>query len=834
MNIPPIEKSVSSVIPDLILPPTNNSASFPMICFSPNMIITPGIFRSADHKPYLYAVTLFLIQLLIVIATSRGMHFLLRPLKLPRHVSEIIGGFLLGPSVLGRIPKVAMTLFPPRSLFPLESLAYLGLVYYIFTIGLGIDVPSIRSSGWRCFWFAIACTFPPFALAAVSGSTLHKKLNEQTNQVAFVIFISVSFSVSAFSVLARTVTELKIVSTDIGRLTLSAAILVDSFAWFGLSAAVAISESGKDFMSAIYTVLAGTIFYVVCFALVRPMMRKLSQRAISGHGNVGEFEEVAVLAGVLLSAFLGDLIGIHAVFGAFTYGLAIPQGPISASLVEKVYDLVRGILLPLFFVCSGLMMDISSIKHVELALYMAALVLVAALLKVLGGVMIAACYDMQVHDGVSFGLLMNTKGVIELAMLNVAFNKRILGTQAFTILVIMSVVLTAIVTPFLNSVVKPTRRLVFYKRRTVHWNDQGSELRILACVHNPRDVPALISVIDCTYPTIHTPISVSAVQLIELTGHTPALLLLHDPIMSGHGKYGIHLQAQSVAVAHAFECYAQQAGGVFVRTSAAISPFLTMHEDIVAEAENCHAAMVLVPFHMQLAVDGSLEVSSHPSVRNVNKKVMELSPCTVAVIVDRGIGGFSAHGTALRVGVLFFGGPDDRESLALGSRMMSHPGIEISIVRFMTTSRSSSSSTSTSSVNSEDAEIRERHMDDECLRLFVERSAVAVFDYREHVVANAEDTVEAIRRIESEGKELLLVGKEQGLVGSRLTAGMTEWSEFHELGPIGDLLASTDFGATASVLVIQAPLRGRGLADSTISGTMPEESVGDRVSTDQS
>lgn len=168
--------------------------------------------------------------------------------------------------------------------------------------------------------------------------------------------------------------------------------------------------------------------------------------------------------------------------------------------------------------------------------------------------------------------------------------------------------------------------------------------------------------------------------------------------------------------------------------------------------------------------------------------------------------------------------------------MMSHPGIEISIVRFMSTSRSSSSSTSTSSVNSEDAEVRERHIDDECLRLFVERSAVAVIDYREHVVANAEDTVEAIRRIESEGKELLLVGKEQGLVGSRLTAGLTEWSEFHELGPIGDLLASTDFGATASVLVIQAPLRGRGLADSTISGTMPdrhEESVGDRVSTDQ-
>jgi Kef-type K+ transport system membrane component KefB len=332
---------------------------------------------------------------------------------------------LLGPSVLGKIPRFAMTIFPPRSLFPLESLSYLGLIFYIFTIGLGIDLPSIRSSGWRCLWFATACTIPPFALAAVSGATLHKKLGEHSNQVSFVIFISVSFSVSAFSVLARTVAELKIVNTDIGKLTLSGAILVDSFAWVGLSAAVAITESRRDTRSAIFTVLSGTTFYIVCFALIRPMMQKLSKRAISGKEHVGELEELVVLIGVLVSAFLGDLIGIHAVFGAFTYGLAIPQGPISVSLVEKVDDFVRGIFLPLFFVNSGLRMDISSIKNVGFAIYMAVLVLVSGMLKVLGGVIVAAAYDMQVHDGISFGLLMNIKGVIELTMLNVGFNKKV-------------------------------------------------------------------------------------------------------------------------------------------------------------------------------------------------------------------------------------------------------------------------------------------------------------------------------------------------------------------------------------------------------------------------
>jgi hypothetical protein len=192
---------------------------------------------------------------------------------------------------------------------------------------------------------------------------------------------------------------------------------------------------------------------------------------------------------------------------------------------------------------------------------------------------------------------------------------------------------------------------------------------------------------------------------------------------------------------------------------------------------------------------------------------------TIAVIIDRGIGGISAHGTALRVGVLFFGGPDDREALALAGRMTNHPAIEICVVRFM----SMNSNSSISSVNSENTEIRERHRDDYSLREFVQRSSVAVIDYREHEVSNAEETVEVIRMVESEGKDLLLVGKGQGSVGSRLTAGMTEWSEFTELGVIGDLLASTDFGATSSVLIIQAPQGGSRLVDNTIAGiSMPD------------
>ncbi|KAJ4771979.1 Cation/H(+) antiporter 15 [Rhynchospora pubera] len=806
-----MENLTVPTLPTLIIPQLNSTKNYTMACFSPNMMITPGIFRYGNEKPYLYTFTLFLMQLIIGISTTRFINFILQPLRLPRHISEVISGIILGPSGVGRAQAFVGAMFPLRSFLPLHSIAHLGLIYYVFTMGLEIDLPSIRRSGWRCFWFACACTISPFALALVSGSTLHKMLGEQTNRAAFVIFISVIFSMTAFSVLARTVTELKLVNTDIGRLTLSAAIVVDGFAWIGLSLAVAISESGGDTISAIFSILSGIIFYAVCFSFIKPMMEKLSNKVISGKEPLGEFEETAILVGVLLSAFIGDSIGIHAVFGAFTYGLAIPQGPISASLVEKVDDFVGGIMLPFFFTGNGLVMDLGLINNLGLALYMAALVLMAALLKVLGGVLIAAAYDMQMHDGVSYGLLMNSKGVIELAMLNIGLNRKILGQKAYTILVLMSVVLTAVITPLLNSVVKPTRGLVFYKRRTVRWHDPGSELRIISCVHNLRDVPALISLIDCTSPTKRTPVSVSAVQLIELTGHTPTMLLLNNATSRG-SKYGNHFHAQSVAVKHAFESYAQHTGGLLVRTSTAISPFLTMHEDIITEAENCHAALVLLPFHMHIAVDGALEVTSHPAVRSVNKKVLELSPCTVAVVVDRGIGAISNRATALHVAVLFFGGPDDRESLAIAGRMSNHPSIEICVVRFL----SRKGNASINSFNSDDAEARERYIDEQCLGELAQSSTVAVFDYREHVVSNTEETVELIRRIEFEGMDLVIVGKEQGLMGSTLTAGMTEWSEFPELGPLGDLLASADFGATSSVIIVQAPLSGGGVVDSTI------------------
>lgn len=372
-----------------------------------------------------------------------------------------------------------------------------------------------------------------------------------------------------------------------------------------------------------------------------------------------------------------------------------------------------------------------------------------------------------------------------------------MGDQSFTILVLMSVLVTALVSPLLTTVVKPVRRLVSYKRRTIRWSNPESELRILACVHFPRDVPSLISLVDIAHPTKRSPISVSALHLIELAGRASAFLLINA---STH-HHNSRLQAQSEHIAHAFESYEQHAGGVSVHNLIAVSPYATMHEDAVGVAEDRHVALVLLPFHMHRSVDGGMEVS-HPAIRGFNKNVMSSAPSTVGILVDRGLGGRRGL-SGYRIAVLFFGGHDDREALALAGRMVGHPAIELTVIRFI-----EKSPTAAAAMTEE--ETRENRADEECIREFLARVVDGEAEYEERALGNAEDVMASIREAEGE-VELFVVGKGQGAVGSQLTAGMTEWSEFSELGPIGDLLASTDSTTVASVLVVQAARAGDGV-----------------------
>ncbi|XP_029120569.2 cation/H(+) antiporter 15-like [Elaeis guineensis] len=683
-----------------------------------------------------------------------------------------------------------------------------------------------QQRGSRSLGFTAACVLPPLAIASKMAPTVHDLFHEETDQTAFLAFLGVAVTVTAFSVLARILAEMKLIGSDVGRIALSCAGLTDVVAWTLLATAVALAQTEAEVEKSLFPVLSAVAFYVTCRILVRPVVVWMAQQTTAGE-EVNELHLCGMLVGVMVAAFISDSIGVHAIFGAFLLGVMVPKGPFGEAIAEKVGDLVDGLLMPLFLVISGLRTDLSAIENWDGVGWLVLMLLFTAAAKVMASVLMAAMYKMPLHDGLSVGLLMNSKGLTELVLVNIAKDKNVIESQTFTTLVIMSMLLTVTVSPLLTVVVKPVRRRAAYKRRTIWWTNPDSELRILACVHSPRQAGPLVSLLDISHPTKRSPIYVYALHLVELTGRAAAMLVVNsaaptvaskDPHQQQHLPAIGRIQAQSDAINHVFESYEQHAGGVTVQCLTAFSPYATMHEDIIDEAVDRNAALILLPFHKHQTVDGGMEVV-HQAIRSLNQAVLETAPCSVGILIDRGLGAGAHRTSGYRVALFFFGGADDREALAFAGRMAGHPKINLKVVRFLYGAgksrkqqhRHRQGAAAMSGGGSPKAERvltvmteeeRERRIDENCLGEFQERWRGGMVEYEEVVATDVEETMTAIRRVEESGHDLFVVGRGQNMK-SPLIEGLNEWTEFPELGPVGDLLVLTEFEATPSVLVVQ-------------------------------
>lgn len=380
-------------------------------------------------------------------------------------------------------------------------------------------------------------------------------------------------------------------------------------------------------------------------------------------------------------------------------------------------------------------------------------------------------------------------------------------------MVIIAVIVTGIITPIVTVIYRPARRFMPYKKRTIQRLRHEGELRILVCIHTPRNVPTIINLLDASNPTKKSPICIYVLHLVELTGRASAMLIVHNTRKSGRPALN-RTQAQSDHIINAFENYEHHAACVTVQPLTAISPYSTMHEDICSLAEDKRTAFIIIPFHKQQTVDGGME-ATNPAFRTVNMNVLANAPCSVGILVDRGLNGstrMSANQVSHQVAVLFFGGPDDREALAYAGRMSEHPGVNLTVMRFIPGDDAMDTASVGGAMMPEPGDSRvltisvdnekEKRLDNEYINEFRMRNANdESIMYIEKVVNNGEETVAAIRSIDSL-HDLFIVGRGQGMI-SPLTAGLTDWSECPELGAIGDLLASSDFAVTVSVLVVQ-------------------------------
>lgn len=380
---------------------------------------------------------------------------------------------------------------------------------------------------------------------------------------------------------------------------------------------------------------------------------------------------------------------------------------------------------------------------------------------------------------------------------------QVLNDQTFAIMVLMAIFTTFITTPTVIAVYKPAKRArkADYKHKTIERKDPNSQLRILACFHSSRNIPTLINIIEASRGTEkREKLCVYAMHLMELSERSSAILMVHKARKNGLPFWNKGLRSDCDQIVVAFEAF-QQLSRVTIRPMTAISSLSSIHEDICESAESKRAAMIIIPFHKHQRIDGALETTRN-EFRWVNKRILQHAPCSVGILVDRGLGGathISASNVSSNVTVLFFGGHHDREALAYGVRMAEHPGISLTVVHFIANPDMSGEIVR---VNIEDDsnnfEGDEKQDENSIAELKHKTSYENSISYQERVVRNSAETIDVIR--EFSRCNLFLVGR---MPEGQAACGLNVKSDCPELGSVGGLLTSSDFATSATVLVIQ-------------------------------
>jgi len=395
-------------------------------------------------------MTLLLVQMAIVLTVTLICGWLARKVGQARVVGEIVGGILLGPSVLGHFfPHVAQ-IFTPHAFAAFENLSTIGLILYLFLIGMELDYAHLYRQRTTAAFASGTSILVPFIIAAILAHPLRERFAPHgTGSMPFVLFLGIAMSITAFPVLARILEERRLQTTPLGATAILCAAVDDVMAWLLLAFALALL--GKDGGSASLGVrmagLAGYLLFML--GVVRPLAKWAANR----HRESGMNLEMlgGVIIGVLLSAAATDVLGIHPLFGAFLAGVCFPRIPAWQEEIRQRTDmLISVLLLPLFFALTGMRTRLDLLNDSNMWLW-AGIVLIGAVFGKMGGAVLAARWQGQSwRDACALGALMNTRGLVELIVLNIAYNVGVFSPTLFTMLVVMAIVTTMLTSPMLK------------------------------------------------------------------------------------------------------------------------------------------------------------------------------------------------------------------------------------------------------------------------------------------------------------------------------------------------------------------------------------------------
>ncbi|MBB4804951.1 Kef-type K+ transport system membrane component KefB [Chryseobacterium defluvii] len=436
-------------------------------------------FKTNLHHP----LALLLAQIVTIILVARLFGWICMKIKQPTVIGEMVAGIVLGPSLVGMyFPEFSAFLFPKESLGNLQFLSQIGLILFMYIVGMELDLSILRKKAQDAIVISHASIIIPFALGIGLSYFIYQEFAPDGVQfTSFALFIAIAMSITAFPVLARIVQERNLQKTKLGTIVITCAAADDITAWCILAAVIAIVKAGS-FASSIYVIIMAIAYVFLMIKIVKPFLKRIGDLQ-AGKNTINKPMVAIFFLTLILSSYATEVIGIHALFGAFMAGAIMPENAKFRTLfIDKVEDVALVLLLPLFFVFTGLRTQIGLLNDGHLWMTAGFIILTAVIGKFVGSALTARFLGINWKESLTIGALMNTRGLMELIVLNIGYDLGVLSPEIFAMMVIMALFTTFMTGPaldFINFIFKS-------KKDNVETHDgNDAKYRVLLSFDNP-------------------------------------------------------------------------------------------------------------------------------------------------------------------------------------------------------------------------------------------------------------------------------------------------------------------------------------------------------------
>ncbi|KAI7895587.1 Sodium/hydrogen exchanger family-domain-containing protein [Mucor mucedo] len=656
--------------------------------------LNPAHFNSSDP------IVLFIIQVAIILAFCRIIAIPLGYLRQPKVISEVIAGIILGPTAMGRIPGFKQAIFPAESLPFLNLIATLGLVFFLFQVGLEVDVQVIKKDWRKSVSIAVAGMALPFGLGAAVSVGLYKLQNDSSIPFgSFLLFLGVAMSITAFPVLARILAELKLLRTKVGAITMASGLINDCTAWVLLALVVALLNSSGGIV-ALYVFLTAVGFTIFVIFGVGPLYRKLCVRTNSFEDGPSPLLMTVTLMIVLLCAFVTDIIGVHAIFGGFLAGVIIPhEHDLSIKITEKIEDMINIIFLPLYFTLSGLKTQIGLLDTGIVWGYVILVIFLACFGKIIGCTAAAKLSGMTTRESLAVGFLMNCKGLVELIVLNLGHDAGVLNDQVFVIMVVMALVTTFMTTPVVLYVYPE-----WYQKQTAvddsptldnrvdfvsQIDEKGSIISsiehkrycVVTMLNRIESVPSMMALIQLfKRDRVNVSAEMHALRLLELTERTSVVMKYKD----------LRESERQDPILNVFRTFSNLISMKSLQTHLDYCPSTEYIKTVSDYGAKVSADLILLPWINRYLINNEnyasalADVTSTADVEFVSQAFSTIHHCTTGLFIDRGFG--QVHdGEAIslvQIMVLYREDcEDDKAGLLFALQLQTYKKVHLTIIR---------------------------------------------------------------------------------------------------------------------------------------------------------